>query len=60
MLSFEKGEELEVLTSSVTSEWWEVGMIYDQLQTVGILPLFFPARPSHCALAIEGRFLPVS
>lgn len=60
VLSFEKGEELEVLTSSVTSEWWEVGMIYDQLQTVGILPLFFPARPSHCAQAIEGRFLPVS
>ena len=43
VLSFEKGEELEVLTSTVTSEWWEVGLMDDLLHnyrhTVRSVPL---------------------
>lgn len=42
VLSFEKGEELEVLTSSVTSEWWEVGMIYDSAADCGYTATLFP------------------
>ena len=61
VLSFDRGEELEVLNASGGSEWWEVrpSSLPHHCTWVHWLT-FVSLRLSHYALETEGKSLPVS